>query len=197
LLAGASLMKNRSDDKHFRRTWLGADLGAWWKGASLYAEVYARRDDPIPDESQAKPAVSCPASGVGWVLKDDSAGNPSCITAIGWNVQAGFFPPIGYLEQHVEVTARIQRFDPWREIAKPTGADSGVRDLDASNPQWGYTGIVLGANLFPNKTHDLKLQADYEIRNETKRCLAGQPENGACTGHIRNNLLLVQATGAF
>ena len=204
-MLGVGFMKNRSDDKHFRRTYLGADLGGWWKGASLYAEFYARRDEPIADPTGATPPPTsiCGANGVAWAFKndDDPAGNPAnqaCVTAVGWNVQAGYFPPVGWLEEHLEAVARVERFDPYREVTNP-GADSGARDLDQSNPQWGYMGYILGLNVFPKKTHDVKLQASYEIRNETKTCLQGQGGSSGkpCTGVIDNNLLLVQATGAF
>ncbi len=91
---------------------------------------------------------------------------------------------------------RVQRFDPYVEVTAP-GADAGERELDQSNPTWGYMGYVVGLNVFPlSWGHNFKVQASYEIRNETKRCLTGQ-SGKACTGFIGNNLFLLQGTVGF
>ena len=180
---GLGAMRNRLEDKHFYRTYFGADLGFWWRGLSLYAEAYHRTDCPIGD--------ACPA----FFAAARSSLNPNAITGEGWNVQAGFLPPIPWVEEHLEVAVRVQRFDPAREVAVPTN-DAGARDLDQSNPTWGYQGIQVGGNFYWDRAHDLKLSGSYEIRNETKACLQGQGGN-ACTGAIANNLLLLQATAAF
>lgn len=170
---GGGAMRNHIDDKHYVRTHIGADLGLWWEGASLYAEYFRRTDRG--DNSQ-------PA-------------NPPPITSEGFNVQVGYFPPAPWTQEHLEIVGRFERFDPFVETKTP-GHDAGERDLDQSNPTWGYQGYVFGVNVFPTKVHDVKLQASYEIRNETKKCLQGESGAG-CTGFIRNNLFVAQATVAF
>lgn len=171
---GVGAMRNRFDDKHFTRNYLGADVGAWFAGASLYAEFYYHVDEPL------------------------FTSGPSATTRVkqlGWNVQAGYFLPLPYVREHLELALRVQALDPNIDVQTPAN-DAGARDLDQSNPTWGYLGFVAGVNYFPLATHNLKLQASYELRNETKRCLEGQSGDG-CTGFINNNLLVVQATAGF
>ena len=180
---GLGAMRNRLEDKSFYRTYFGADLGFWWQGLSLYAEAYHRTDCPI--------GQSCPV----FFGAPQGSLNPAGITGEGWNVQAGYFPPLPWLREHLEVAARVQRFDPAREVASPAN-DAGARDLDQSNPTWGYLGVQVGGSFYWDRGHDLKLSGSYEIRNETKSCLQGQSGN-ACTGVIANNLLLIQGTAAF
>lgn len=171
---GGSAMRNRFEDKHFLRSYVGADLGAWWYGASIYGEVYYHVDEPL-------------------ITSGPNA--TTMVKQLGWNVQAGYFLPLPWVREHVEIVGRIQRIDPNIGVTQPAN-DNGARDLDQSNPTWGYMGFVLGANVFLNHDHDFKLQASYEIRNETKRCLEGQSGDG-CTGYIDNNLFVVQATAGF
>ena len=180
---GLGAMRNRLEDKGFYRTYFGGDLAFWWRGLSLYAEAYHRTDCPIGD--------ACPV----FFGAPRSSLNPNAITGEGWNVQAGFLPPIPWVEEHLEVAARVQRFDPAREVAEPTN-DAGARDLDQSNPTWGYLGVQVGGTFYWDRAHDLKLSGSYEIRNETKSCLQGQ-SGSACTGAIANNLFVLQATAAF
>src|SRR6185437_6474862 len=72
--------------------------------------------------------------------------------------------------EHLELPVfRVEYFDPAMDVKNPTG-DSGARDLNQTNPTWGYIGYVIGANYFLNHKHTLKAQASYEIRNETKQC---------------------------
>ena len=189
LNVGVGAMHNRLEDKHFNRTYLGADLAFYFRGASLYAELYGRRD---ADDSGAP---TCSAGSPGWVFHDDTTAGRTCVTAVGWNVQAGYFPDLPFARDHVELALRVQRFDPVREVDKP---QIGERELEGTNPTWGYQGTTIGLNLYARRAHDAKLQASYEIRNETKACLEGQGDGThACTGHIRNNLFLLQATAAF
>jgi hypothetical protein len=114
---------------------------------------------------------------------------------MGWNVQAGYFPPLPFTREHLEVVARVHYIDPNIGVKNPAN-DNGARDLDQSNPTRGYRGYVFGLNLFVDRGHKLKLQASYEIRNETKRCLEGQSGNG-CTGFIKNDIFTLQGTAAF
>lgn len=174
---GGGAMRNRLEEKHFIRTYLGADLGIWFRGASLYAEYYHRDDRPTPGDAAV------------------AAGVTAKVTAEGFNVQVGYFAPLPWVEEHLELAARVHRFDPNKQIKQPN-ADPGARDLDQSNPLWGYQGYTLGVNVFPRASHELKLQASYELRNETKRCMAGQTGSG-CTGYIKNDLFVLQATLAF
>lgn len=171
---GGGAMQNRASDKNLKKQWVGGDLAAYFRGASLYAEVYRRVDTPI---DAAKAGVK--------------------VTATGLNVQVGYFAPIGWVERHVEVVARFQTFDPFTQTKHPPNADPSERDLDSTgNPSWGYRGFVGGVNVFPNERNDVVFQASYEVRNETKPCLVGQ-SGATCTGTIKNNLFVAQATFAF
>jgi hypothetical protein len=173
LMVSASVMRDRFDDKHFNRNWVGADLAAYYQGASLYAEFFYHLDDPIPFMGTTGARV----------------------LQIGWNVQAGYFPPLPWVREHLEVAARVQSFDPNVDVKHPT-ADAGERDLTGSNPTWGYIGYVFGLNYFLNHRHTVKAQASYEIRNETKQCLsADMPPN--CHGFIKNDLFVAQITSGF
>lgn len=172
-LAG-SFVSNQQDDKHFLRRYVSADAGVWWHGASLYGEFYYHVDQPV---TTAGPNVTTE------------------VRQMGWNVQAGYFPPLPFTRQHLEIVGRVHYIDPNIGVEKPAN-DNGARDLDQSNPTWGYTGYVVGLNLFLDRGHDLKVQASYEIRNETKRCLEGQSGDG-CTGFIKNDIFQLQATAAF
>jgi hypothetical protein len=170
---GASAMRNHFDSKQFDRRYLGADLGAWWEGASLYAEVFYHVDLPL-------------AGGT------DVA---SRVRQLGYNVQAGYFLPLPWVREHVELVGRVESFDPALDVTQPTN-DSGARDLNQANPTWGYRGFIVGANYFVTGTHYLKAQVSYEVRNETKPCLAGQMEPN-CTGFIKNNVFVAQVTAGF
>jgi hypothetical protein len=174
LTVAASAMKHRADEVHFNRNYVGADLAAYWEGASLYGEFYYHIDDPI----------AVPGSPLGQRVKQ-----------VGWNVQAGYFPPVPWVREHLEAVARVQFFDPATDVVHPNG-DSGSRDLNQSNPTWGYVGYVFGLNYFFNHRHTLKAQVSYEIRDETKPCLQGQTEPN-CTGAIANNLFVAQVTAGF
>lgn len=185
VVVGGGAMWNTQEDKHYDRLYIGGDAGAWFQGASLYAEIYRRTDKPSCVAAGEK-GTACPAGAV----------PPAPITGEGWNIQLGYFPHLPWVHDHVEIVGRVQRFDPYVEVTEP-GADAGERELDQSNPTWGYMGYVVGLNVFPlSWGHNFKVQASYEIRNETKRCLAGQSGKG-CTGFINNNLFLLQGTVGF
>jgi hypothetical protein len=171
---GGGAMRTRFEDKHFYRSYYGVDLAAWWRGASIYGEFYYHTDDPVV------------ASGV-----DASAR----VKQIGANAQLGYFAPIPWVEEHLEIVARAEYIDPNITVKQPA-PDSGSRELDGANPTWGYVGFVFGGNLFFDRGHDLKVQATYEIRNETKSCLTGQ-SGAQCTGLIANNLFITQVTAGF
>ncbi len=172
--AAASAMRNRLDDKHFNRNYFGADLAAYWRGASLYGEFYYHVDVPV------------------FTTGPNAAAE---VKQLGWNIQAGYFPPLPWVKEHLELVGRVEYIDPNIDVKKPTN-DNGARDLDQSNPTWGFMGFLFGGNVFLNHEHTFKLQANYEIRNETKPCLAGQ-SGSKCTGAIANNLFVVQATAGF
>lgn len=171
---GVSAMRNRLEDKHFNRNYIGADLGAWWRGASLYGEFYYHVDDPVE------------ATGPNATAR---------VKQLGWNVQAGYFLPVPWVKEHLEIVARVQALDPNIDVKTPAN-DNGARDLDASNPTWGFMGFQFGANYYLFHSHTLKAQVAYEVRNETKRCLEGQTGSG-CTGAIKNNLFVAQVTAGF
>lgn len=185
IVAGGGAMWNTQEDKHYDRLYVGGDIGVWWQGASLYGEIYRRTDKP-----------NCVAAGDKGTPCARGVVPPAPITAEGWNIQLGYFPHLPWIHEHIEIVGRVQRFDPYVEVKKP-GADAGERELDQSNPTWGYMGYQVGLNVFPlDWGHNLKVQASYEIRNELKKCLAGQAGN-ACTGFINNNLFLLQGTVGF
>ncbi|APR74776.1 Phosphate-specific outer membrane porin OprP [Minicystis rosea] len=171
---GVSAMRNRLEDKHFNRNYIGADIGAWWKGASIYGELYYHVDDPT----------------------DRTGPNATArVRQLGWNVQAGYFLPLPWVREHLEIVARAEYLDPNMDVKTPAN-DNGARDLDASNPTWGFMGFQFGANYYLFHTHQLKAQVVYELRNETKRCLEGQMGSD-CTGYISNNLFIAQITAGF
>jgi len=171
-------MQNRIRSTSYRRRHVGADASFIFQGASLYAEFYYRRD--TPDGST------------------ESANLPR-VTALGFNVQAGYFPPLPYARDHLEVGFRFQRLDPSREQKEfPLGDD-----LTASNPVQGFQGIGFGLNWFAQRNHNTKVQAYYELRNELKKCAPGErkpelsPSDAGCTGFVKNDVFLLQATAAF
>jgi hypothetical protein len=94
---------------------------------------------------------------------------------------------------------RFQRFDPNQEESEPGPGD----DLTASNPVQGFQGLGFGLNWFAHRGHGAKIQAYYELRNELKKCLAGQrkpdlsPPDAGCTGFVKNNVFFLQATASF
>jgi hypothetical protein len=169
----ASAMRDHYVAKGFDRRYLGADLGAWWEGASIYGEVFYHADLPLAGGSDVA----------------------SRVRQLGWNIQAGYFPPLPWVREHIELAARVEYFDPAMDVTQPAN-DSGARDLNQSNPTWGYRGYILGANYFLRHDHFLKAQVSYEIRNETKPCLAGQVEPN-CTGFIKSNVFVAQITAGF
>lgn len=170
-LAG-SAMYNKLEEKQFNRYYVGADLAAYWEGASLYGELFYHVDDPYATATSPAPAG---------------------VRQLGWNVQAGYFLPVPWVREHLEIIGRVQAFDPAIDVKQP---NIGSLDLAGSNPTWGYMGYVFGLNYFLNHRHTLKAQVSYEIRNETKRCLQGQTDPN-CTGYIANNLLVAQITAGF
>lgn len=152
---------------------LGADLYASAWGASLYAEVYAR--DTQETDTNAAPNTQ----------------------SLGWLVQAGYFVPAPYVRDHLEVVARVQRFDPSNCITRTEGSDCGVRPppsasrivyrdfMDTMDITFGLNWYQLG--------HGFKAQASYTIQNEY-RDLAGR---GPGSGVVVNDLFNLQLTGSF
>jgi hypothetical protein len=177
-LAGGA-MHNQVSDIRYKRTYLGADASFLWRGLSVYGEFYQRKDDP--EDQAARDA------GV------------QVVTARGFNVEAGYFVPVGYAEEHLQLVGRVQQLDPNREVKYPTPRD----DLTTTNPSQGFRGYGVGLNWYLRGTHFAKLQAFYEFRNELKKCLTGQIQVGAadpeagCTGFVKNDVLTIQATAAF
>lgn len=176
---GGGAMSNRITEKRYRQLWVGADGSFIWHGFSLYAELFYKQDRP--EDAAAE------AAGV------------TKVTAQGFNVQAGYVPPLPYAEEHFELIARFHQLDPNKEVKEPPPRDN----LALSNPVQGFQGIGFGLNWFAERSHAGKLQAYYEIRNELKKCLQGQrnaqaaaPE-AACTGYVKNDVFMLQATASF
>jgi Phosphate-selective porin O and P len=165
-------MRDRFPSKDFDRKYVGGDISAWWYGASLYGEVYYHVDSPAGDMAST-----------------------AMVRQAGYNIQAGYFPPVPWVREHLEAAVRVEYFDPALDVQHPTG-DAGAMDLNQSNPTWGYRGYIFGLNYFLNHKHTLKAQASYEVRNETKQCLMGQTLPN-CTGYIRGNLFVAQITAGF
>lgn len=174
---GGGSMYNRVKSTRYKRFYVGADASFLFHGFSLYTEFYRRQDTPEDDAARA--------SGV------------TKVTALGFNVQAGFFPPVTYARDHVEVAVRFQQFDPNQETKEPGGGD----DLTISNPTQGFRGLGFGLNWYAHRGHGAKVQTFYELRNELKQCLAGQRtaegSTAACTGFVKNDVFILQATASF
>lgn len=172
---GGGAMRNRVNETKLKRTYFGADGSFIYQGASLYGEFYYRQDIP------------------------QDAANATKVTALGFNVQAGYFPPAPYAKDHIELAVRFQRFDPNQEESEPSKGD----DLTSSNPAQGFQGLGFGLNWFAHRGHGAKMQAYYELRNELKKCMSGQrsnelsPPDAGCTGFVKNNVFFLQATASF
>jgi hypothetical protein len=188
---GGGVMHNRRTSPWFDRTYGGVDLAFFWQGLSLNAEGYYRVDEPY-----------C-------ARRENVGGADACVEpvspeqrteALGGFVQVGYFPHLPWVHEHLELAFRAQAFDPNQQVSAPQ-SDVLSRELDTPNATWGFWGFTFGLNLFPlpDMGDNLKLQASYELRNEQKPCLADVPcgPQGQATGHIANNLFLLQATGGF
>jgi hypothetical protein len=172
---GASAMMDKRDDLQYNRKWAGGDLAAYWEGASIYGEIFYHVDE-------------------GYALNGTPA--PSNIRQLGWNVQAGYFLPVPWVREHLEIVGRVEYFDPYIDIKQPDGT---AIQLSAKNPEQGYQGYVVGLNYFLNHKHTTKVQMSYEIRDQTKECLQGQTVNSkaGCTGYYADNLFVAQITAGF
>lgn len=152
---------------------LGADLFASAWGASLYAELYAR--DTEETDTHAAPNTQ----------------------SLGWLVQAGYFIPAPYVREHLEVVARVQRFDPSDCFTRTQGADCGIRP-PASASRAVYrdfmdtTALTFGLNWY-QLGHGFKAQASYTIQNEGRDLAGGAPGSGV----VINDLFNLQLTGSF
>jgi hypothetical protein len=167
---GGGAMQNHLSDTHYKRFYVGADASFLFQGFSLYGEYYQRKDTPDSDAPDTQTTV----------------------TAQGFNVQAGFFLPVTYVRDHIEVVGRFQRFDPNKQAKTVAPHD----DLNSANPTQGFQGVGFGLNWFARRSHAAKVQASYELRSELKKCLDGQKEPN-CTGFVKNDLFVLQATVAF
>ncbi len=152
---------------------LGADVFAAAYGASLYAELYARDTDET--DTHAAPSTQ----------------------SLGWLVQAGYFIPAPVLRDHLEVVARVQRFDPSTCVTRTQGDDCGLRPpasasravyrdfMDTLAVTVGLTWYQLG--------HGFKAQASYTLLNEYRDLAGGAPGSGV----VANDLINLQLTGSF
>jgi len=171
---GLSGMLDKRDSIQYTRHWAGADLAAYWEGASLYGEFFYRVD-------------------TGYALNSMPA--PTNIKMLGWNVQAGYFPPLPWVREHLEVALRMEQFDPAIEVTQPDGT---AIQLSATHPEQGYMGYLFGLNYFLTHRHTAKVQVSYEIRDQTKQCLQGQSlAMNNCTGYYADNLFIAQITAGF
>lgn len=118
---------------------LGGDVVFRWHGLSLYGEIF-RMDRNYVDAANA-----------------DFAG-------FGYNTQLGFFIPARYVDERLEIVARVQEWDPKRPVdaageeeLRPTSAGNGPAQPDGEQAARAYVG---GINWY-FAGHDLKLQANY------------------------------------
>lgn len=160
---------------------LGADVFFAAYGASFYGELYAR------DTNETDTTVS-----------------PST-QAFGWLAQAGYFIPVGYLANRLELVARIQGFDPSACITRQQGTlvmgapppECTVR-LPASPTREVYRdfmktmAITFGVNWY-QLGHGFKIQAAYTINNEYRDLAGGAPDSGI----VLNDVFTLQLTGSF
>lgn len=202
---GGGGMINCLESDDLKRTYLGADLAGYWHGVSLYAEVYSRKDRGL--DVVDSPSGRSGSSLLGICERAPKATDtPDTIEQVqakaeGYNIQLAGFLPLDWFEEHIELVARHQYIDPNTKVENPDGYD-----IDATNPTQGFRSFEFGLNWFidglradylhPGGAHNAKVQISYEIRNEVKECMTGQ-EQPNCTGFIKNNVLLVQATGGF
>jgi len=156
LSIGASAMKSRNDlpkpvpgqePGTFDKIALGADLGVWYAGASLYGELL--------------------------FAEDRSVQTPSSVTrSLGLNVQAGYFPPLPFMREHVEIVGRVERLESRTE--RPLSAPQ-IRETTTLT--WSA-----GLNFFVDRGHLLKMQIFYQGDQYTDD---------------RDDTLILQATAGF
>jgi hypothetical protein len=129
---------------------LEADVGVWFAGASLYGELLFSTSDVV----RSSPAVSAHHR------------------LLAWNVQAGYFPPLPFLREHVEVVVRAEssRAQSQRPFPEPSTSD-------LTSVRWSA-----GLNVFVDRGHLLKMQIFYK----------GDQFNDS-----RDDLLTLQATAGF
>jgi hypothetical protein len=189
LTIGGSAMTVKLDEKQFDRKYVGVDLAAYWQGASLYFEFYYHVDQGysinVMGTTMPPPCMVPAGKPAGF--------EPACFRMLGWNLQAGYFVPVPWVREHLELVARVESFDPAMDVTQP---NLGSFDLTASNPTQGYMGYIFGLNYFLNHKHTAKAQVSYEIRNELKQCLVGETLPN-CHGYVANNLFVAQLTAGF
>lgn len=155
-------------------TSLGADVYFSGYGASLYGEFYFRD-----------------------TAETDTMTNPNT-QSLGWLVQAGYFIPVPALQNHLEVVARVQGFDPSGCYTRTQGESCGVR-IASSQSREVYRDFMLtraytfGLNWY-QLGHGFKVQAAYTINTE-HRGVSADTRPGA--GVVNNDLFTLQLTGSF
>lgn len=145
LVVGASWSYNSTgeDTGNYEQRNVGADLGFYWQGLSLYGEVFRSDRDYNNDD-----------------LNTDYAG-------FGWNIQAGYFIPAPYVRERLELVGRVEEFDPQRahdedraDEVQPSNSGTGPANSNGTQASRNY---VAGLNWY-FFGHDLKLQANYTHR---------------------------------
>jgi hypothetical protein len=127
---------------------LGADLALWYAGASFYGEFYANNE---------------------W--ENANKASKGTIDWIGWNGQIGYFPPVQFLREHVEIAVRSQ----------------GLREATLLR-----VGYAAGANVFFDRGHLLKLQAFFQRTDQYTGCASG-----TCPVPGSEDRFMLQGTAGF
>ena len=161
---------------------LSADLWTAWQGIFVYAELFRMdRDFRIPDGATSDE------------VDPDRYG-------FGWNVQGGFFIPVDYLEEHLELAGRVEYFDPETAVDEDRASElvpqvAGSGPARPSGATQAHTNYVAGINWY-FRGHDLKLQANYTHRDEAED-FAGSVDNPDVSEDVDDDSFFLQLTYRF
>lgn len=146
-IAGA-FAHNRNDNEDWEQDNFVTDLFFAWYGFSLYADYHRANRNFFSDEAGADQY------------------------AAGFNAQIGYFIPAPYVDEHLEIVARVEQFDP-RTAAREEDAPDLLPVSPLGGPAAGSAaeqeqlGIHGGINWY-FAGHDLKLQTQYVHRIGTE-----------------------------
>jgi hypothetical protein len=144
LSIGANFAHNRFEPEDWEQDNFGGDIFFAWQGLSIYAD-YIRNNRNY---------------------ESIEAGTDQF--AAGYNIQAGYFIPAPYVEEHLELVARLEQFD-LRTAAREEDAEDLVPNAPLGGPAAGSAAeqeqmAVHGGINWYFAGHDLKLQAQYVHR---------------------------------
>jgi hypothetical protein len=123
--------------------------------------------------------------------------------SFGWLLQAGYFVPLPYVRDHLEIVARVQDFDPSTCLSRgvtemaQSASDCGIRGIASATPEiyrdYQHTVAFTGGLNWYQFGHGFKIQTTYTMNNEYKD-IAGM---GMGSGIRVNDVFLMQITGSF